>query len=519
MNLDFLCEENFNFVKEILNKTIEKCLQFKIRSKVNDSISNEELKDHYFEDLPLEGVSQTKLLRILDTILEKSVNFSSPKFMGFPDAGNSVAGLMGGIIESLCQQNLLNSKFCGRTATFIECCTVNWLRELIGYPMPDSIQGIADIGGIATTGGTCSNMYAILMARHRAFPNSFSCGIDSSIKSRAKILIASDITHYSVSASVGLLGLGTDSILRVPTSNFRYDLVQLQNLIIECKRLGNNPICIVLNAGDSRTQSIDDLQSIINLVRTLIPDCWIHIDACHGCQLLFSDKYRDRINGIQLADSVTLDPHKVLNVPYVISYYLFKDIKNAENFWISSSLIMDDKWSLGQLTPNIGSKSWSSIKLYLFVKALGLNEIKRVIDQRIDLAARFRQLICQQKELQLLTKQSDINSVPFVFISSEKIIRNSANFIFELNKSIYEYMLQDGVLYLHGFPIRDDSNMLGFGTNNKVFALRYMCGNPQTSEQDLIDSINYILKIGTKCLHQLQLANTTLNLFLPITVN
>jgi L-2,4-diaminobutyrate decarboxylase len=507
MNLDFLGEDNVNFVKDFLNETIEKCLQFKIRSKVNGSISNEELKDRYLEELPFEGANHETLLSILDELLEGSVNFSSPKFMGFPDAGNSVAGLMGGIIEGLCQQNLLNSKFCGRAATFIECCTVNWLRELVGYPVSDSMQGIKDIGGIATTGGTCSNMYALLMARQRAYPNSFTSGIDSSMRSQTKILIASDITHYSVAAAVGLLGLGTDSILRVPTSNFRYDLLQLENVILDCKKRGDNPICIVLNAGDSRTQSIDDLQSVINLVRKLIPDCWIHVDACHGCQLLFSDRYRNRIHGIELADSVTLDPHKVLNVPYVISYYLFKDVKNAENFWVSSSLIMDDRWSLGQLTPNIGSKSWSSIKLYLFVKALGLNEIKRVIDQRIDLAARFRQLICQREEFQLLTKRSDINSVPFVFVSSDKSVRNSAKFIFDLNKNIYEQLLQDGTIYLHGFPIRDDADMVGFGTDNKVFALRYMCGNPQTSEQDLIDCINYILKIGSQCLHQLQLVN------------
>jgi L-2,4-diaminobutyrate decarboxylase len=507
MNLDFLGEDNIENVKNILTKTIERCLQFKIRSKVNQSISNEELKERYLDSLPLEGINIEALLSMVDALLEDSVNFSSPKFLGFPDAGNSVAGLMGGIIEGLSQQNLLNSKFCGRAATFIECCTVNWLRELVGYPISESIQGIKDLGGIATTGGTCSNMYALLMARQRAYPNSFTNGIDNSMRSRSKILIASDITHYSVAAAVGLLGLGTDSILRIPTSNFRYDIAQLQNVILECKSRGDNPICIVLNAGDSRTQSIDDLQSVINLVRKLIPDCWIHIDACHGCQLLFSDRYRDRIHGIELADSVTLDPHKVLNVPYVISYYLFKDIKNAENFWVSSSLIMDDPWSLGQLTPNIGSKSWSSIKLYLFVKALGFNKIKRMIDQRIDLAARFRQLICQREEFQLLTKRSDINSVPFVFVSSDKSIRNSAKTIFELNKSIYEHMLQDGVIYLHGFPIRDDSDMVGFGTDNKVFALRYMCGNPRTSESDLIDCVNYILKIGTKCLQQFQLVN------------
>ena len=507
MNLDFLDKDNIDNVQQLLNNVIEKCLKFKTRSKVNNFKTNDDLKNLYFENLPTEGVCHAHLLEMLEALLEDSVNFSSPKFLGFPDAGNSVAGLMGGIIEGLCQQNLLNSQFCGRTATFIECCTVNWLRTLVGYPISDFIEGIAHLGGVATTGGTCSNMYALLMARQKAYPSSFSSGINSSMRDRAKILVASDITHYSVAAAAGLLGLGTDSILKVPTTNFRYDLTQLEKLILECKKRGHSPICIVLNAGDSRTQSIDDLGSVISLVKGLIPDCWIHIDACHGCQLLFSNKYRDRIQGIELADSVTLDPHKVLNVPYVLSYYLYKDVKHAENFWVSSSLIMDDKWALGQLTPNIGSKSWSSIKLYFFIKALGLKKIKQIIDRRIDLADRFRQLISQREEFQLLTKQSDINSVPFIFVSSDLSVRNSERLIFELNKSIYETMLHEGFVYLHGFPIRDDASMIGLEANNKVFALRYMCGNPLTTEQDLIDCIDYISKIGAKCL-QLQLANS-----------
>src|SRR5581483_12490597 len=102
----------------------------------------------------------------------------------------------------------------------------------------------------------------------------------------------------------------------------------------------------------------------VPLVKKLAPKCWVHVDACNGGQLLFSNRHRERLKGIAKADSIALDPHKVFNVPYTLSYFLYKDPRQAAGFWTSSTLIMRDPWALGQLTPNIGSKSFASLKLY-----------------------------------------------------------------------------------------------------------------------------------------------------------
>ena len=131
-------------------------LDFKNRDKVNHYKSNKYLLEKYVKDLPEEEIRLEDLERIIGDLLDESMNFSSKMFMGFPDSGNSIAGLSGGEVEATCQQNLLNSDFCARAATFIEVCTVRWFRELIGYSNNQELRSVKDLGGIATTGGTCS---------------------------------------------------------------------------------------------------------------------------------------------------------------------------------------------------------------------------------------------------------------------------------------------------------------------------------------------------------------------------
>lgn len=480
----FLSQTNEKKIKQYLNDALAIVLKFKNREKVSNFKSCEYFLNKYVEKLPEEEGSLDILKGIVGDLLDESVNFSSKMFMGFPDAGNSIAGIIGGIIESTCQQNLLNSDFSARSATFIEICTVRWCRELIGYQNDQKLTDIKSLGGVATTGGTCSNMYGLLMARKRAYPESFSRGLPKNAS--PKIFIPSDITHYSVSSSAGMIGLGTESIEKVKTKNFFLDLVSLENQLKKSKKNGDQILSVVLNAGDSRTLTIDPLREAIEIVRSIEPLAWVHVDACHGGQLLFSHKHKERICGIELADSISLDPHKVFNLPYALSYFLFKDPREIEGFWTSSSLITSDPWALGQLTPNIGSKTWSTLKFYLLLKHLGAQQLGNVIDNRIEMANKFRAIVARNPHFKLLTNHSDLNSVPFFYARNSKTdFMQSESFLYALNEKIYKNMLRQGDFYLHGFPIRDDCNILGLGREHRVFVLRYMCGNPTTQEEDL----------------------------------
>jgi L-2,4-diaminobutyrate decarboxylase len=489
--LYFLNSENRVAVEALLADVLRVGLDFKVRHQVNHFQGVDDLIQKYVVDLPVEGCDTAQVIQSIEEMLGDSINFSSSMFMGFPDAGNSVAGLMGSLIESMCQQNLINSDFCARAATFVEISTVRWLRELVGYSIPDQLCGVEDVGGVATTGGTCSNMYGLLMARKNAYPTAYQNGLPTGAKPR--ILIPADITHYSVAAAVGLLGFGTDSILKIPTDAFAMDLNRLRDTMHRCIDNGEDIVAVVANIGDSRTLTIDNLERLCEVVREIAPTTWIHADACNGGQLLFSNKYRQRLKGIELADSIALDPHKVLNVSYTLSYFLFKDPKQAKGFWSSSTLIMRDLWAMGQLTPNIGTKSWSSLKLYLLIRHLGTQKLAEIIDQRIEVAQRLREMLGGNRKFLLVTQSSDVNSVPFIYVGGGSL---APQHLYRLNEKIYENMLRDGGFYVHGFPIKDDSDCLGDGRKNMLFVLRVMTANPDVTDRHLVDLVDRLIRIG-----------------------
>ena len=489
--LHFLNSENKAEVEALLARVLRVALDFKVRDQVNHFQAVDELIRKYVVPLPAENGETDQLIALVEEMLGDSINWSSPMFMGFSDAGNSVAGLMGSLIEAMCQQNLINSDFCARAATFVEISTVRWLRELVGYASPEQLSSVEDVGGVATTGGTCSNMYGLLMARKNAYPDSFQQGVPAGAKPR--ILIPADITHYSVAAAVGLLGFGTDSILKIPTDDFAINLDALRDSMRRCLDNGEDIVSVVANVGDSRTLTLDNLERLSDLVKGLSPTTWIHADACNGGQLLFSKKYRDRLKGIELADSIALDPHKVLNIPYTLSYFLFKEPRLAKGFWSSSTLIMRDLWAMGQLTPNIGSKNWSSLKMYLLIRHLGTEKLAATIDRRIDLAVRFRGLLAGDRKFLLLTDSSDVNSVPFVFVGDG---HRDVSYLYRLNEKIYDCMLKDGGFYVHGFPIKDDSDCLRNGRKSMLFVLRFMTANPSVREEHLLALVERLTAIG-----------------------
>ena len=491
----FLDPGNRDTVEGLLSEILRLGLDFKLRKQVTHYKSVDELICDYVVDLPVEGSSAAQVTDMVREMLHDSINFASPMFMGFPDAGNSVAGMMGSLMEAICQQNLINSDFCARAATFIEISTVRWLRQLVGYVNPEQMTGVEDVGGVATTGGTCSNMYGLLMARKNAYPDAYTRGIPVSAKPR--ILIPADITHYSVPAAAGLLGFGTDAVVKIPTENFAMDLVCLRDSMNRCLDRGEDVVAVVANIGDSRTLTIDNVQRVFEVVKEVSPKTWIHADACNGGQLLFSEKYRHRLAGIELVDSITLDPHKVLNVSYTLSYFLFKEPSQAKGFWSSSTLIMRDLWAMGQLTPNIGSKSWSSLKMYLLIRHLGMKKLNEIVDRRMDMAEVVRQVLAVNPEFCLVTDFSDVNSVPFLYIGVGGLCPKQ---IYRLNEEIYRRMLQDGSFYVHGFPIKDDADCLGNQQKDMLFVLRFMSAHPDVDEGDCAAMISRLSAIGREVL-------------------
>ena len=388
----FIGPASFDAARAVLHRCVDLGLSFKCRESVVQLLPFADMLSLVVESLPEHGVP---LDRVLDEVVEKvlphSTNYASPYAMAFPDCGSSVAAVSGGILGLLVNQNLINWVPCAPMATVVEMLLLNWFRSLVGFPFTPhaSLTSPAEVAGVVTSGGVASNTLALLLARERAAPNTMMTGVTQQRQRhnyRYAVIVPGGVEHYSARVSLGWLGLGEDSVVKVRTRHFRYDMSALASSVEQLRADGRQLLMVVAYAGDSRSLTCDDFVSL----RALCDGwgAWLHIDGCHGTQLLFSDAdtLRAELRGVDMADSISFDPHKVLATPYTVRILLVRDPRDMAAVRRPEDIITGEAHSFGQLTPFYGSRAFDSLKLYLLIKHLGRAGIGRMVDWRCAMA-------------------------------------------------------------------------------------------------------------------------------------
>lgn len=482
MDKNVLNRKNRDYAERIFNDVINLGIEFKLKDEVALKKVDFEKIHNQLCQLPEEGKSMDDIIKeIKDYILPYCTNFSSNNFMGFPDAGNSIAGISGALLTDFLQQNLINSSFCAPIGTYIEIALIQWLRRIVGYRNKKNIKNIWDVGGIITYGGTGSNAIAMLLARENHKKNTMKKGIKK--PEEFKVIIPKGIGHYSIKSSLMWIGCG-DNVLEVPTQDYKYDLTELEKTIREN---AGKVMAVVAYVGDSRSMTIDNLEKVADIVKKYDEKIWLHADACHGFSLGFSEKLKGKIKGIEKFDSISTDPHKVLMTPYTVSALLLKNSENLKLITTTSDLIMQESFAFGQVTPFIGSKSWISFKVWCVIKNIGVKNIGKIIEKRHEMAKKFAKKLIKNGFIVL--NDVDINSVMFMFAPNGY----SVDEINEINKTIKRIMDEDGKFFLHQFSINDDNGRIKQGET--LYPLRYMSGNDNITEENQDDLIEYIKNI------------------------
>lgn len=480
-----LNNETKEYAKECFDKVVDMGIEFKLQDKFREKIFEDRLKEQLFE-VPYETKELKKVIEDFQVnILPYCSNFSSKKFMGFPDAGNSIASISGALLADLLQQNLINSTFCAPIATYMEIAVIRMLREVVGYKNKE-INNIWDVGGVITAGGTGSNSIAMLLARENHDSNTMEKGVRN--PESYKVIIPKGIGHYSIKSSLMWIGCG-DNIIEVPTVSYKYDLLELEKTL---KANKGKVMAVVAYVGDSRSMTIDNLQEVHRIVKSIDENIWLHADACHGFSLGFSEKLKQKISGIELFDSISTDPHKVLMTPYTISALLLKEPHSLKKVSSTSDLIMKEDYAFGQVTPFIGSKSWMSLKLWFLFQNLGKKKIGEIVEKRCEMAQYLKNKIDESCEFVRLNNV-DINSVMFMYVGNKS---KSINYekVNQINKDIKKKIDSEGNIYLHQFSIPDDDGVIKKG--EVLYPLRYMSGNDNITTEDIDDMLLYVKNIA-----------------------
>lgn len=370
-------------------------------SKKYDSQELEHLFD--FQSIPETGISEDEYIAELEhKLLPSSTNVGAPNFIGhmtsalpnfIPDIANLVTTL---------NQNVVKIET-AQSATFYERQAIAMLHELM-YNNTSSfyknhIHNRNSTLGIVASGGTIANITALQCARNLVYPEIEKKGIFNEDKG---IVICSELGHYSIKKSMGLLGLGSENLITIPTDHenkIRIDL--LKKAIISYQKKQKKIIAIIGIAGTTECGSIDPLDELANIA--LNHQIYFHVDAAWGGPVKFSNIYSHLLKGIEKADSITIDGHKQLYLPMGIGLVLFKNPKTALSIEKESEyIIRKTSIDLGKRSIE-GSRPSHSFYLQAGLKLLGKQKYAWLIEKGIENAREMADYLTTLNDFELLT--------------------------------------------------------------------------------------------------------------------
>jgi aromatic-L-amino-acid/L-tryptophan decarboxylase len=350
----------------------------------------------FAEPLPETGISLEELLsRFENDVAPHAMQVPSPRYFGQFNPTPLPIGVWADALTSALNQNA-GAWRNGPTSAMIEARVIRWLCELIGY-------GSESFGTLAS-GGSEANLIALKCARDSVSADFIKRGVRSA---PADLLVyASEQCHYSIEKSADLLGLGRESLRKIPTDeNFHIHPDKLRKEIEKDLDEGRLPFCIVGVAGATSTGVIDPLQELATIAKEY--GCWYHVDAAYGGSLAFSDEYRGKLEGADQGDSITFDPHKWMFVPFSCGAVLVRAggrvLRDA--FDITPEYLSEDRgggdvefdfFRYGQM----GTRRFNSLKIWMALKFLGRLGYAEIIERQIELTKYFASRIDELDDFQ-----------------------------------------------------------------------------------------------------------------------
>ncbi|KAL2441921.1 L-aspartate decarboxylase dtxS4 [Exophiala dermatitidis] len=271
--------------------------------------------------LPEQGVGQSGLISTLNSILQYSVNTSGPGFLDKLYSAPVPPGIAADLVLSILNTNLHVYQV-SPALSLIETHVTRALANLFGFTGPRA-------GGINVQGGSASNMTSIVIARNTLFPETKTFG--NSANGRSLVIFTSEHGHYSIEKAAQQCGFGSASVISVPVDAVtgEMDPVALEDLIVKAQRDGKTPFYVNATAGTTVLGSFDPFPAIAAVARKY--GLWMHVDGAWGGSFVFGgDGLRSRaLRGVELADSIAVNPHKMLGVPVTCSFLLLRDLRHA----------------------------------------------------------------------------------------------------------------------------------------------------------------------------------------------
>lgn len=365
---------------------------------VTEPISAHEVEEKLQLGLAQEGISENNFYQLLEKIVLNTPRTASNRFFNQLFGGRKEKATLGDLLAVLMNTSMYTYKVAGPMVG-IEKAVIKHTAELIGY---DS----KTCGGTIAPGGSMSNYMAMVMARDRKDPSSKQNGVSSKMT-----VYTSEDCHYSIAKNAALMGIGRDQVRFIPTDEFGQMMVHpLNEKIHDDLSKGYIPFFVNATAGTTVLGSFDPVNSIAEVCKKY--DLWLHIDGAYCGSVVFSNKYKKLVEDASLADSFSLNAHKMIGTPLTCSLIISKEKSSLYDSFSTEAAYLyqteEDDFNLGKTSLQCGRRN-DALKFWALWKSIGTNGLERLIDHQFELAEYARQYINSHKDYTLYSFENSIS--------------------------------------------------------------------------------------------------------------
>ena len=445
----------------------------------------EAVKANLERPLPLEPQAPEQVYQdFQENILPYPMGNIHPRFWGWVIGTGTPLGALADFLGSAMNPNMGGGD---HGANYVEVQVIEWIKQMLAYPQPAS--------GLLVSGASMANLVGLTVARDSmAGFDVRSKGVQSAPK--RMLLYASSEVHSCIERAVDVLGLGCESLHLVPVDqNYEMDLQALKHAIAADRRAGFQPFCVVGTAGTVNTGAIDNLQALADLCQE--EGLWFHVDGAIGSVLALSPNQCERVQGMQRADSLALDLHKWMYIPYEAGCALVAN-KEAHRsaFAEHTDYLARARGGLAggaHWFSDYGiqlSRGFRALKVWMSFKEHGIHKYGRMVDQNIAQAKYLARLVEQTPELELLAP-APLNIVCFRYKAGG------------LNLAELNQLNQELLVRLHESGLAAPS----YTTLNGIYALRVANTNQRSRRDDFDLLVEAVLRLGHQLEKELVLSN------------
>lgn len=424
-----------------------------------------ELKKNFDFSLKAKGADPAEIEQDMKAYLQNTTNTLGPHFQNQLFSGIDPHALAADWLATLTNSTMATFEV-APMATLMEKELVSKMISRAGWSCGD---------GIMVTGGSNANMVAMLVARNLKFKETKTKGIEGT----KFTLFVSEEAHYSFSKAANVMGIGIDQLRKVKSDvSGQMDVSSLRELVRASKQAGETPYFVAATAGTTVIGAYDPIEEISKVARE--ENLWLHVDGAWGGSVLLSERHRSLMKGVEHADSLTWDTHKMLGTGLISSFILVhhEHALRQSNRGGGEEYIFHEtnhaSWDLGPSSLQCGRRN-DAFKVWLMWRALGDEGLDKLVNHLFELAQRAADLCQNYPELELLHRPQMLN-VCFRYKSDTD---PSA-----FNREIRERLLLEGDFFVNVSKRRGET------------FFRMIIANPHLTESHLTSIFNSIVRIG-----------------------